>query len=166
MTEGPGRVVRIERTFAASVGQVFDAWISPEVMRRWFHCNPDWDTPVAEVDLRIGGKIRVVMRRPDGTEVEAYGEFKSIDRPHRLVMNWTFDDDPSNQQLIELIFSESAGSTTVLMVNSGISTDERREAQDWGWRGCLDQLRLALAGLGCDGVSGDDKAGGPLIVDQ
>ena len=60
-------------------------------------------------------------------------------------MNWAFDDDPSNEQLIELSFSESEGSTTVLMVNSRISTDERRDAQHEGWHGCLDQLERALA---------------------
>jgi uncharacterized protein YndB with AHSA1/START domain len=59
-------------------------------------------------------------------------------------MTWTFSDHPSNEQLIELSFSEAAGSTTVLLVNSGISTDERREAQDWGWRGCLDELERVL----------------------
>ena len=146
VTEESGRVVRIERTFAASAEDVFDAWTSPEVMRRWFHCAPDWGTPEAEVDLRVGGKVRVVMRRPDGTEVEAHGEYTLIDRPHRLVMTWTFDDDPSNEQLIELSFSESEGSTTVLMVNGGVSTDERRDAQDEGWHGCFDQLERALAG--------------------
>jgi uncharacterized protein YndB with AHSA1/START domain len=139
-------VVRIERTFAASAEDVFDAWTSPEVMRRWFHCAPDWATPEADVDLRVGGKVRVLMRKPDGTEVEAQGEYTLIDRPHRLVMTWTFDDDSSNEQLIELTFSESGGSTTVLLVNSGISTAERRDAQDWGWHGCLDQLGRALAG--------------------
>ena len=102
MSDESGRVVRIERTFAASAEEVFDAWTSPEVMRRWFHCDSAWDTPVAEVDLQVGGKIRVVMRRPDGTEVEAQGIFILIDRPHRLVMTWTFDDDPSNEQLLEL----------------------------------------------------------------
>ena len=75
MTEETGRVVRIERTFAASAEDVFDAWTSPEVMRRWFHCAPDWETPEAEVDLRVGGKVRVAMRRPDGTEVEAQGVY-------------------------------------------------------------------------------------------
>jgi len=84
---------------------VFDAWTSPEVMRRWFHCDPDWDTPVAEVDLRVGGIVRVVMRKPDGSQVEAQGEYTLIDRPQRLVMTWTFDDDPSNQQLVELTFA-------------------------------------------------------------
>ena len=145
MTEGSGHAVRIERTFDAPAEEVFDAWTSPEVMKRWFHCAPDWGTPEAEVDLRLGGKVRVVMRRPDGTEVEAWGEYTLIDRPQRLVMTWTFDDDPSNRQLIELTFSESGGSTKVVMVNSGISTDERRDAQDWGWRGCLDQLERLLA---------------------
>jgi uncharacterized protein YndB with AHSA1/START domain len=146
MTEAAGRVVRLERTFAASAEDVFDAWTSSEVMRRWFHCAPDWDTPEAEVDLQVGGKVRVVMRRPDGTEVGAQGEFTLIDRPQRLEMTWTFDDDPSNEQLIELSFSESEGATTVSMVNSGISTDERRDAQDEGWHGCLDELARILAG--------------------
>jgi uncharacterized protein YndB with AHSA1/START domain len=146
VTEQSGHVVRIERTYAASAEDVFDAWTSPEVMRRWFHCAPDWETPEAEVDLRVGGKVRVVMRMPDGTEAEARGEYTLIDRPHRLVMTWTFDNDPSHaEQLIELSFSESDGSTTVLMVNSGISTADRRDAQDWGWRGCLDELERALA---------------------
>jgi hypothetical protein len=30
------------------------------------------------------------------------------------------------------------------MINSGISTDERRNAQHHGWHGCLDELRKAL----------------------
>jgi uncharacterized protein YndB with AHSA1/START domain len=145
VSEELGHVVRIERTFAALPEDVFDAWTSPEVMRRWFHCAPDWETPKAEVDLQVGGKVRVVMRKPDGTEVEARGEYTVIDRPHRLVMTWTFDDEPSNEQLIELSFSEVEGSTTVLMVNSSISTDERRDAQDQGWRGCLDELERVVA---------------------
>jgi len=139
-------VLRIERTFAASAEDVFDAWTSPDVMRRWFHPAPDWATPEAEVDLRVGGKVRVVMRRPDGTQAGAHGGYNLIDRPHRLVMTWTFDDDPSNEQLIELSFSEAEGSTTVLMVNSSISSDERRDSQDEGWRGCLDELERVLAG--------------------
>jgi uncharacterized protein YndB with AHSA1/START domain len=137
-------VVRIERTFTASAAEVFDAWTSPEVMRRWLHPAADWETPEAEVDLRVGGTVRVVMRRPDGTEIEARGEYTLIDRPHLLVMTWTFGDEPSNEQLMELSFTESEGSTTVRLINSRISTGERRDAQGWGWRGCLDQLERVL----------------------
>jgi uncharacterized protein YndB with AHSA1/START domain len=146
MTDPSGYVVRIERTFEAPAEAVFDAWTSPEVMRRWWHAGPEWETPEAELDLRVGGKVRVVMRASDGTEVEAQGEYTVIERPHRLEMTWAFSDDPSNtQQLIELAFSESEGATTVVMVNSGIATDERRDAQDYGWRGCFDELERALA---------------------
>ena len=126
MSDGPGYVVRIERTFAAPAEAVFDAWTSAEVMRRWFHAGPDWDTPEAEVDLRVGGAVRIVMRRPDGTRAAAHGEYRVIDRPRRLVMVWTFDDIPSNTQLIELTFSESEGATTVRMVNSGIVNERAR----------------------------------------
>jgi uncharacterized protein YndB with AHSA1/START domain len=146
LTEGPGRVVRLERTFEAPADAVFDAWTSPEVMRRWFHVEEDWETLEAEVDLRVGGRFRVVMRDPDGSEPVLEGAFTEIDRPRRLAMTCTFSDDPSNEQLIELTFTESDGATTVLLVNSGIAKDERREAQDWGWRGCLDNLARTLAG--------------------
>ena len=147
MIDEPGHFVRIERTFAARAEDVFDAWTSPEVMRRWFHVAPDWDTPLAEVDLRVGGTVRILMRRPDGTQAGARGKYTLIDRPRRLVMTWTFDDDPTNEQLIELSFSESDGSTKVLLINSRISTDQRRQGQDVGWRGCLDELARALAAV-------------------
>jgi uncharacterized protein YndB with AHSA1/START domain len=145
VSEAEGHVLRIERTYAAPAAEVFDAWTSPEVMRRWFHVGPDWATPVADVDLRVGGAVRIVMRRPDGREAGAGGRYTLIERPHRLAMTWRFDAEPANEQMIELTFSEAAGVTTVVMVNSGISTDERRLDQDRGWRGCLGELERALA---------------------
>ena len=45
--------------------------------------GPDWETAEAEVDLRVGGKVRVLMRKSDGSEVEAGGEYTLIERPHR-----------------------------------------------------------------------------------
>jgi uncharacterized protein YndB with AHSA1/START domain len=144
MTERPGYIVRLERTFDAPAEAVFDAWMDAEVMRRWFHVEPDWETPEAEVNPRVGGRVRIVMRRPDGSEVGASGEYTEIDRPRRLAMTWTFNDHPSNEQLLELSFTESGGTTTVVLVNSGISSEERRDAQDWGWHGCLDRLERAL----------------------
>ncbi len=146
MTDPAGHILRIERTFAAPAEAVFDAWTSPEVMRRWPHAGPDWTTPVAEVDLRVGGGVRVVMRRPDGTEVESRAEFELIERPHRLVMAWTFDVEPANRQLIELSFVEIAGVTTVVLLNTRISTERRRDSQHTGWHACLDELERVLSG--------------------
>jgi uncharacterized protein YndB with AHSA1/START domain len=145
VAEEAARVVRIERTFDAPAGDVFDAWTSEEVIRRWFRPARGWQEPSAEVDLRVGGKIRVVMRDPNGEPVGAGGEYTLIERPHRLAFTWTFDDDPSNQQMIELEFTERDGVTTVLFVNSDISELERRDAQYEGWSTCFDEIERVLA---------------------
>jgi len=145
VTEDSAQVVRIERTFDAPAEEVFDAWTSPEVIERWFRPGRDWKKPSAEVDLRVGGTIRVVMRAPSGAAVEASGEYTEIDRPNQLAFTWTFEDDPSNQQLIELEFTERDGATTVLFVNSNISQEERRDQQYEGWLACINNMERALA---------------------
>jgi uncharacterized protein YndB with AHSA1/START domain len=144
VAEEAARVVRIERTFEASAEEVFDAWTSEEVIRRWFKPREGWREADAEVDLRVGGRVRVVMHDPDGEPVGAEGEYTLIERPHRLAYTWTFDDDPSNEQRIELEFTERDGVTTVLFVNSGISTSERRDAQYDGWSTCFDEMARVL----------------------
>jgi uncharacterized protein YndB with AHSA1/START domain len=142
VTERRERVLRIERTYAAQIQDVFDAWTNEEVMRGWLHCGgPDWETPIADVDLRVGGEIRVVMRDPsDGAERGAGGTYTEIDPPRRLAFTWIWDDDPSNPQMIELDFSERDGATTVVMFNSGIPSDEERNEQQDGWHCCFDNL--------------------------
>ena len=147
MTEHRERVLRIERTFDASLERVFGAWTSEEVLRRWLHGMPSWETPTAEVDLRVGGRIRIVMRDPsDGTEAGATGEYTVVEPPRRLVFTWVWDDQPDQPQLIELEFSELDGRTTVLMTNSAIASDGRLKSQERGWHVCYDNLERVLAG--------------------
>jgi len=146
MTEQRPGVLRIERAFDASIERVFEAWTSEEVLRRWLYGMPGWETPIAEVDLRVGGTIRIVMRDPaDGDEAGATGEYRVVEPPHRLVFTWVWDDRPEEQQLIELEFSEQDGRTTVQMTNSSIPTEERRESQERGWNVCYDNLERVLA---------------------
>ena len=148
MTEHRAGVLQIERTFDAPLERVFEAWTSEEVLRRWLHGMPGWRTPTAEVDLRVGGRIRIVMRDPsDGTESCASGEYTVVEPPRRLVFTWVWDHEPEQPQLIELEFSERDGKTTVLMTNSGIRSDEGRESQQRGWNVCYDNLERLLAGL-------------------
>ena len=120
MTERQERMLRIERTFDAPADAVFEAWTSEEVLRRWLHAQPDWDTPIAEVDLRVGGSVRVVMRDPaTGSEWGARGEYTTVEPPHRLVFTWVWDHDPSNPQLIELV---CARSPVPVVLDAGIGT--------------------------------------------
>ena len=146
MTDHRARVLRIERTFDAPVERVFEAWTSEEVLRRWLHGMHGWETPTAEVDLRVGGRIRIVMRDPsDGAEVGATGEYTVVEPPHRLVFTWVWDDDRDRPQLIELEFAEQGPQTSVRMTNSAIQTDERWESQRSGWHFCYDNLERVLA---------------------
>lgn len=146
MTEHRDRILRLERAYRAPIERVFDAWTNEKVMCRWLHCGPDWQTPTAEIDLRVGGRIRIVMLDPDGDEHGAAGEYQVIDRPNRLVFTWTFDRHPDNRQLIELAFSERDGVTTVVMINSGIATEGLEADQRTGWEACYGELSSELAG--------------------
>jgi uncharacterized protein YndB with AHSA1/START domain len=134
--------LRMERTFRAPAQAVFDAWTSEEVMRRWWHVEPDWDTPVAEVDLRIGGAVRVVMRNPaDGAEYGGGGQYTEIDPPRRLAFTWLWDGT-TKRQLIELDFEEAeAGVTTVCFTHRDLWDEEAVRSHEEGWSGAFENLR-------------------------
>ena len=124
MTGPSGYLVRIERTFAAPAEDVFDAWTSPEVMRRWLHPGPDWATPEAEVDLRVGGKVRVVMRRPDGSEIQAGGEYTLIESGDMPAGSVDLTPGAENSMSL-LVYNGSA----ILMVNGQMAATFRLTAQ-------------------------------------
>jgi uncharacterized protein YndB with AHSA1/START domain len=136
--------VHIERTFQAPAERVFDAWTSPEVMRRWWQVERDWETAEAEVDLRVGGDVRVVMRDPDkDTEYGGGGKYTEIDPPTRLAFTWIWDDDP-RRTLIEIDFEEHDGVTTVSFTHSGLWDEEAVRSHEGGWGGVFDNLGREL----------------------
>ena len=141
-----GYVLEIERVFEAPAEDVFDAWTSEEVLRRWFHADPEWETPTAEVDLRVGGRLRLVMRDPKaGEDHGASGEYTVVDPPHRLAFTWKWDHHDSERQLIELEFTERDGATIVRMTSHGIASEERVDSHREGWGFCFDNLDRVLA---------------------
>jgi uncharacterized protein YndB with AHSA1/START domain len=140
--------IHIERTFRAPARAVFEAWTSAEALRRWYPPGADWDTPVAEVDLRVGGRLRVVMRSPDGEEFGGGGEFREIAPPTRLVFTWAWDrpDLAPGAQLVEVDFIERPdGTTTVVLTNRGLRDEASRESHREGWEGSFDNLERVLA---------------------
>jgi len=137
--------LRMERTFQAPAEAVFDAWTSEVVMRRWFHASHDWETPVAEVDLRIGGAVRVVMRNPHKDEEYGGGGFYTeIDRPHRLAFTWIWDDSDT-RMLIEIDFEEADGVTTVRFVHRDLWDEQAVRDHEDGWGKAFDNLARTLA---------------------
>jgi len=137
--------MKIERTFQAPAEAVFDAWTSEEVMRRWFHGEHAWQTPQADVDLRLGGTVRVVMRDPvKEVEFGGGGHYTEIDPPRRLAFTWTWDDDAERETLIELDFEETDGATKVTMTHHGLRDQEHVSSHEGGWNNALDNLEEAL----------------------
>lgn len=143
-----GLNLRIERTIQAPAEKVFAAWTSEEVMRRWFHAEHDWETTEAQVDLRLGGAVRVVMRDPDkDAEYGGGGTYTEIDPPSRLAFTWTWDSD-NRQTLIELDFLEADGATTVLLTHRDLADEESLREHEDGWTKCLENLGRALEAAG------------------
>ena len=140
--------VRLERTFNAPAQVVFDAWTSAEVLRRWWPAGSDWETPVAEVDPRVGGGLRLVMRSPRGEEFGGSGEYVEITPPERLVFTWTWDGHEGHEgtQLVEVDFTQREdGRTTVVLTNRGLRDEESRRSHRQGWEASLDNLDRVLA---------------------
>jgi uncharacterized protein YndB with AHSA1/START domain len=145
MTNGtqPAIGLRLERTFQASREEVFDAWTNPEVLRRWWAAGPNWTTPVAEVDLREGGRYRLSMNDPEsGATHTVIGIYREVKRPERLVYTWEWEGESPepNETVVTVSFHHHAGATGVVLVHDGFSTDESRAAHEHGWHAVLDNL--------------------------
>jgi uncharacterized protein YndB with AHSA1/START domain len=138
------RTLRIERAFQAPVEAVFEAWTSEEVLRRWWHTEDGYETSAAEVDLRVGGTVRVVMRDPkEDVEYGGGGTYTEVEPPTRLAFTWTWDDEP-RQTLIEIDFSENNGITTVRFTHSGLWDEEAVRSHEDGWSKLFDRLERTL----------------------
>jgi uncharacterized protein YndB with AHSA1/START domain len=138
------KALRIERTFQAPARAVFDAWTSAEMILRWWRAEHDWETTEAEVDLRVGGVVRVVMRDPNkDVEYGGGGTYTEIESPTRLAFTWTWDGD-TRPTLIEIDFQETDGITTVRFTHSGLWDDEAVRAHEDGWGKLFGNLERTL----------------------
>ena len=139
-----GHTLRMERSFHAPAQAVFDAWTSEKVMRRWWHAEHDWETTVADVDLRVGGEVRVVMRNPHtGDEYGGGGRYTVVEPPERLAFTWVWDGNDTSQ-IIELEFDEADGVTTVRFTHSGLWDEESVRSHEGGWGNAFDNLAGAV----------------------
>jgi uncharacterized protein YndB with AHSA1/START domain len=76
-----------ERTFDAPREQVWNAFMDPDLIPRWWGPHGT-TTTVVEMDVRPGGSWRYVSRARDRDDVTFYGEYLEIEPPERF--RWTF----------------------------------------------------------------------------
>jgi uncharacterized protein YndB with AHSA1/START domain len=105
------REIVLTRVFDAPRRLVFDAFTKPELLKRWFGPR-GWSLVVCEVDLKVGGKWRFVLRGPDGKDMGMSGVYREIMTPDRSVHTESFDDFPG-ESLVTTVLVEDRGRTTL-----------------------------------------------------
>jgi uncharacterized protein YndB with AHSA1/START domain len=136
-------VLMMQRVFKASPEKLFDAWTKPEWMKQWFHAKESWTTPVAESDLRVGGKWRAEMRMENGHIHHSSGEYRVIERPHKLVFTWHPYGDETVVTVVTLRFKKlSDDSTELTLTHEGLRNEKEKADHTGGWTGCLQTLEI------------------------
>jgi uncharacterized protein YndB with AHSA1/START domain len=144
MTAEDETILVLVRRFAAPPEQVFDAWTAREQWQAWI--GPEGVTcDVPALDARPGGAYRVDMRMSDGSLIPVAGEFRTVDRPHRLVFTWGWNGDPDRQSLITLSFEERDGATEFTLRQEGLPSVQSRDDHGRGWSSALNKLGRYLA---------------------
>ena len=153
------RELNFERSYDAPIAKVWDAWTRPEMLREWW--GPEKTTVTdCEVDLRVGGRIFIVMEAGEGmgkyqgTRWPLEGTVSLIDEHSRLAYDarsWTegVQETSTIEHVNELTLSED-GDTTVVnlriqILEIGSGAKMAAFGMKWGYKAQLDKLEDYLA---------------------
>jgi uncharacterized protein YndB with AHSA1/START domain len=109
------RELVVTRTFKAPARIVFDAWIKPDLLKRWWAPKSFGISFIScEADVRAGGTYRFVFGHPASERpMEFFGRYIEV-RPHsRLV--WTNDEGGEGGAVTTVTFEERSAETLVVM---------------------------------------------------
>jgi uncharacterized protein YndB with AHSA1/START domain len=118
--------ILITREFDAPKHLVYEAWTTPEHVKRWWNAKRG-EVTVAEIDLRVGGKWRYVMETDDGFEVGFHGEFRELVPNERIVSTEVYEGMPDAEAVNTVTFTEADGRTTLTVLVQH-SRKEHRDA--------------------------------------
>ena len=140
------REVVVTRTVDAPARLVFEAWTTAELFRKWWVPKSyGLNLLSCEMDVRVGGRYRLVFRHEDST-MEFFGTYVEVIPHSRLV--WTNDEGDNGVTITTVTFHENAGKT-VLVVHDRYPSKEALESGATGaMPESLDQLDELLASLG------------------
>ncbi len=142
--------ILITREFDAPARLVYRAWTTPELVRRWWSGDRGEMTSV-EIDLRVGGTWRFVMKANAGFEVAFHGEYREIVPAERIVSTEVFEGMPDAEALNTITFTEADGRTTMSILVQH-SSQEHRDAHinsgmEGGMQEALDRLEEVARSL-------------------
>ncbi len=142
--------VEITRVFDAPRNLVWQAWTDPEMMARWFGPR-GFTSSVPELDLRVGGALRIVMHGPDGNDYPMKGVFLEVAPTKRLVFS-NIAVDRDGKHLLEgetaVTFTEQSGKTTMTLHTSSVGrvpiAKQMLAGMNAGWTQSIDKLEELL----------------------
>jgi len=134
----------LTRAFAAPPEAVFDAWMTREEWQAWI--GPEgMQCEVPEMEPRVGGRYRILMRMSDGRTLPVAGVFKTIERPTRVAFTGGWESDPDRQSLVTVTLAPTAGGTELTLRQEGLGTVQNRDDHGRGWSSALNKLERYLA---------------------
>lgn len=146
-----GQEITLTRTFDAPRALVFQAWTDPAHLVHWWG-PAGFTNPVCEVDARVGGKVRIHMRGPDGAVYPMRGVFQELVPPERIVLLTGVDQADGSTRfevLTTVSLVETAGRTTVTMqarvVTATPDAAMNIAGMEPGWSQSLDRLQARVA---------------------
>lgn len=133
----------IERVLPADRETVFRCWTDPKHLAQWFGPTVEHSTPIADIDLRVGGHYRLGMRKgSDGETHIVGGVYQEISPPEKLVFTWAWETSvqPPDETLVTIEFHELGNQTRLVLTHERFSHAKMRDQHGEGWNGCLDRL--------------------------
>lgn len=141
--DGGGATVRMRRQLPATPDEIFAAWTDVESLKKWL-CPGDTRVTAAELDLRVGGRFRVVMSDERG-DYENVGEYLEIDRPRRLVFNWRSPGTEGRETRVTVTLRPIAGGTELTLVHERLPNQDSATRHRKGWSSIAEKLEAALS---------------------
>jgi uncharacterized protein YndB with AHSA1/START domain len=133
------------RKFDAAPGKVWRAITEPEMLKQWMAPDAAFKTPVAEVDLRVGGRYRIVMKSPAGEEHDVRGVYREVVPNKKLVYTWAWQGTPERESLVTVALRAAGGGTELTLTHEQFADEQARDKHQHGWIGCLGGLERFLA---------------------
>ncbi len=131
---------RIERSFDALPGRVFDALVDPAEQLLWW--GGAGDIVRASCDLSVGGTATILWGKGDDALIRADQVFREIERPSRLVYDETVTQagSPVYECRLTFEFTRVADTTHVTLHHVGFPTAEERDMHERGTGIFFDRL--------------------------
>lgn len=133
-------MIYLRRLLSASPQEVFDAWLDPESLREWM-CPGAQTVADVQVDARVGGAFRLVMRGQSGERLHT-GEYREIRPPERLVFTWRSQATHWQDSLVTVEFAAQGENTELTLTHELLPDEEARRQHTQGWQGIGDKLAL------------------------